>query len=253
MAVATYRSTITADRSITFSGASYTPDDGGSLAGNVADAQIPSFWDVNGGTYRVDELFFGFDLADPTSGDAPAAGATINSVTLNMNLYEHGSTARTKEVYVYDWGASVDTGDWRTVSQLQTLYDSGDGLFASYAIPSGWGGAEGAHDFTEGNGAAGAVAAAIGGTLRLIMVDAAHRAGSTPSGRGYSSWNSASNGTESNRPLLTVDYTAGGAEAAYSGRGIGRGIARGIMRCLPTLDPWTRDTSGLLVPEPIGG
>lgn len=208
MATATYRSTITADQSLQFSGASYTPDDGGSLAGNVADAQIPSFWDLNGGTYRVDEAFFGFDLTSPTSGDAPSSGATINTVTLNMYLYEHGSTARTKDVYAYDWGTSVAAGDWRTVAQLQTLYDSGSGLFASYNIPSGWGGNEGAHDFTEGDGAAGAVTAAIGGTLRLIMVDAAHRAGTTPTARGYASFDSANNATESYRPLLTVEYTA---------------------------------------------
>lgn len=248
MAVATYRSTITADQSLQFSGASYTPDNGGELGGNVNDASFPNFWDLNSGTYVVNEACFGFDLTSPTSGDAPAAGATINSVTLNMYLESHGSTARTKDVYAYDWGTSVAAGDWRTVSQLQTLYNSGSGLFASYNIPSGWGGNEGAHDFTEGDGAAGAVAAAIGGVLRLVMVDAAHRAGSTPTGRGYSSWYSASNSTESNRPLLTIDYTAGGATATYSGRGIGRGIARGIMRCLPTIDPWKRDPSGLLLP-----
>lgn len=231
MPTTTYRSTITADQSLQFGdSATYTPDDGASLAGSVSGTTFSTFWDYNT-TYRVNEAFFGFDLTSPTSGDAPSAGATITSVTLNMYLIEHGSVARTKEVYAYDWGAEVGTGDWRTVAQLQALYDSGDGVVASYAIPSGWGGNEGNHDFTTGDGAAAAVSAAIGGTLRLLMADAAHRAGSTPTARGYCSWASANHGTESYRPLLTVEWTAGaGVTAAYPGRGIGRGIVRGIMR-----------------------
>lgn len=206
MATSTFRSTITADNSVRFTGTTYTPDDGGEL-GNVANTTNPTQWDFNSPNYTVDEAFFGFDLTDPTTGDAPTEGATITAVTLNMYLVEHGSVARTKDVYAYDWGSEVATGDWRTVAQLQTLYDSGDGLVADYDIPAGWGGDEGAHDFTTGDGAIAAVTAAIGGTLRLIIVDAAHRAGSTPTDRGYSSWRSANDETESNRPLLTVEYT----------------------------------------------
>ena len=207
MAVATYRSTITADQAIAFTSASYTPDSGGSLIGNAADPTLGTTWELNGANYMIHQAFFGFDLTSATTGTAIPAGATVTAVTLNMYLHEHGSTARTKDVYAYDWSTAVDTGDWRTVSQLQSLYDSGSGLVASYNIPSGWGGDEGSHDFTSGGGAVDAVTAAIGGTLRLIIVDAAYRAGSTPTDRGYSSWRSANYETEANRPLLTVEYT----------------------------------------------
>jgi len=210
VATTTYRSTITADGRLKWDGASYTPDDG---AADASTTNLECFWDINSGTYRVDESFLGFDLSSATSGDAIPAGATIDSVTLNLNLYEHGSIARTVDIYAYDWGETLTTADWRTVAQLQTLYDGGDGLFASYNIPSGWGGAEGPHDFTEGAAAPAAVAAAIGGTLRLILCIAAHRAGTTPTSRGYAGFYDASNATSTNRPLLTVDWTAAGGSA----------------------------------------
>jgi hypothetical protein len=213
MATATYRSTITADAHLEWTGASYTPDDGGA-AGSDSIETFQTFWDLDGGTYKVHEAFIGFDLTSPTTGDAPAVGSTISAVTLNMYLADHGSIARTLDIYAYDWGASVGAGDWRTVAQLQTLYDSGDGLVASYNIPSGWGGAEGNHDFTSGASAESAVSAAIGSTLRLIAVIAALRAGTTPTSRGYCSWGAANNLTESRRPLLTVEYSE---PAGFSG------------------------------------
>lgn len=207
MAKATYRSTITADNDLGFTSTSYTPDSG-ATPGAVNNTALNIFWDYNSPNYFVTEAFFGFDLTSPTTGDAPTEGSTITAATLNMYLVEHGSIARTIDVYAFDWSTAVDTDDWRTVAQLQALYDGGDGLVASYNIPSGWGGAEGNHDFTSGSAAVSAVTAAIGGTLRLMLAVAAHRAGTTPTARGYASFGSANNATESYRPLLTVEYTA---------------------------------------------
>jgi hypothetical protein len=213
VATTTYRSTITADGRLKWDGASYTPDDGAEDADTTN--HLECYWDINSGTYRTDQAFFGYDLTSPTTGDAITAGATINSATFNLYLYEHGSIARTVDIYAYDWGTTLTTADWRTVAQMQTLYDGGDGLVASYNIPAGWGGAEGAHDFTEGAAAAAAISAAIGGTLRLMLVIAAYRAGTTPTSRGYAGFYSASNATESNRPLLTVDWTAAAGGTSF--------------------------------------
>lgn len=209
MATTTYRSTITADQAIGFSGASYTPDSGGSLSGSSSDTTWPVFWDLNSSTYVVTQAFFGFDLTSPTSGDAISAGSTVNTVTLALYLTEHGSVERVVEVFAYNWSTAVDTGDWRTAAQLTSLYNSGSGLFASYTIPSGWGGAEGAHNFTEGDGAAAAVEAAIGATLRLVIVGQGVRTATAPTGRGYAYFASADHATSTYRPLLTVDWTAG--------------------------------------------
>ena len=208
MAEATYRSTITADGEARWTDTSYTPDAGADTVGTSSDYHLATFWDFSSPNYTVTESFFGFDLTSPTTGSAPPDGATIDVVTLNLYLYEHGSIERGVDCYAYDWGGTLATDDWRTVAQLQALYDGGNGLFAYYTIPSGWGGSEGSKNFTEGTDAADAVAAALGGTLYLMLACSEHRAGTTPTARGYGGFRSASYATESQRPLLTVEYTA---------------------------------------------
>lgn len=206
MATTTYRATNGSEDGYTeFTGATYTPDSGATAYNGGVLLGVS--WDLDGATYRVQQSFFVFDLTSPTTGDAPAVGSTINSATLNLYLVEHGSEARTIDVYAYDWGATLALADHRTIAQLQTLYDSGNGLVASYNIPGGWGGAEGNHDFTSGTAAESAVETAIGSTLRLIMVGASYRAGTTPTNRGYASFAAADDTTESHRPLLTIDHS----------------------------------------------
>ena len=213
MATATYASTITADSTLNKSDTTYTPDGGTATVGNPVNNTFGTFWDFNNPNYSTEQAFFGFDLTAPTTGDAPTGGATITGVTLTLNLNSHGSTEHPVEVYAYDWSTAVEAADWRTVAQLATLYSNA--LVASYTIPSGWGGAEGAHDFTSSGAAANsAVTSAIGGTLRLLITSSGLRNGSTPTDRGYASWVSADSTTQADRPLLTITYTA---PAVWSG------------------------------------
>lgn len=193
------------------SGASYNPDNWGQAFANPNATTIGTYWDTG---YSVHQACLAFDLTDPVSGDALTAGATITSVSLTWRTLGHGATAQNVESYVFEWaGPGVwghdESGDWRTIAQLQSLYDSGDGVCFSCAMPSGWMGASG-KTFTTGPAGVSAVEAAIGGTLKLLAVVANYRAGNTPSDRFYCEWSMPNDATAAYRPTLTIEYEEGG-------------------------------------------
>lgn len=165
---------------------------------------------------RYNESFFSFDLTDPASGDAIPAGATINSVDLSLYAATGDSalsSSRTLWVCRYDWGASIDTGDFRTAAQMTALLDSGDGVFASVAVSSGWPSSSGQHAFAEGSAAAADVAACIASTLPLILFDQNH-IDAVSGGNDYINFQSADNATATYHPRLVIDYTEGGGGIA---------------------------------------
>lgn len=82
---------------------------GSSLAAeNAADATIQTGY-ANYGTWYIQQLFLAFDTSSIPEG------STVSDVALAIVVASgtYASGMR-HEVYAYDWGAAVDTTDWRT-------------------------------------------------------------------------------------------------------------------------------------------
>jgi hypothetical protein len=100
--------------------ATYPPNsDGGSTTGGSTGQRH------DGSNYNVYEYFFSFDLSELP------ADATVDAATLSMKASYVSAVTFTDEVYVYDWSTTVSYADHRLAAALTTLYDSGNGLFAS--------------------------------------------------------------------------------------------------------------------------
>lgn len=77
-------------------------------------AQIGLDYDSGDGPYQASEAFLHFDNTAP-SGET-ITGASLRVKARNQTGYEYDW-----RVAEYDWGAAVDTGDWRTAAQLAAL------------------------------------------------------------------------------------------------------------------------------------
>lgn len=188
-------------------------------------------------TYYNAQMFYAF-------ANEIAAGSTINSVVLTLTGTAWGvSGSGTLEAHAFDWSSGgLLAGDYQSSSDLTTLHSSA--YVASCAIPGN--GAAPSCVFTSED--AFATSIVCGGTTYLVVHHIYSRTAPAWDGvKKITLYTQYETGSPTSRPKIVIDYTEG-STATYSGRGIGRGIARGVMRCLPTLDPWKRDPSGLLLP-----
>lgn len=201
----------------------------------------------DGSDYQANQSFFGWD----TSTTNIPADATINSadigLTATLDYGVHYAGDLIIEAFIFDWSAGgLTTADFRTHTQLTSLYSS-PGLMASLDVST-------ISDQTAPASlplvSESALVSSLNtsGTTYMVFVDQQHRTDAAYSAATSIQVAQASHATAAYRPTLTIDYTEGATAATYSGRGIARGIGRGIMRCLPTIDPWKRDPSGLLLP-----
>jgi len=217
---------------------------GNSLVNNGATTTTTAAGLYWGGTAYITESFHSFDVSGIT------AGSTLTAATYAVG-YSHldHCNGQVEEIYAYDWGASIGTDDWRTGGTTGWLNTNLSTARVAYHTPSGGDGTTGYTDYTsDGTNLTTAIDSALADDdiFRIVVATNQMRSDSAPSpNNDYSTNYYTGNGTRP--PRLVVDYTEG-STATYSGRGIGRGIARGVLRCLPTLDHWTRKKSGLLAP-----
>ena len=177
--------------------ATYTTARSGSSQSLLGDMVVGQWF---GGIYGCREAFVKFDTSSLPDG------ATITSVLLEMKLSTDSSvTDFIAEVYVKDWGAAVDTGDWVAGASLS-------GLTRVATIDSNGIGATNAYkSFTSD--AAFLTAINTTGTTYLMLASSRHRAGSAPSADEQLYW--AQNA--GNQPKLTVTYASTTSQSLSGG------------------------------------
>jgi hypothetical protein len=145
--------------------------------------------------YHINEIFLAFDHS------AIGAGDTIDSVGFKMTCADVSGPNIT-EVYAYDWGEAVATGDFVPGATLASAT-----LLASYEFT---GYATGELTFTCTDAFKSAIVK--GGTTRLVVCTDGVRGTSAPAAGNDARWNMGD--AASGKPTLTVNYTAGSTAKA---------------------------------------
>lgn len=157
----------------------------------VGDARVGQRW--TGSVYQCYETFIEFD----TTGIV-GAGDTITAATLRLYLrFDDSTTDLVAEAYIYDYGASVATGDYVSgaslsgLTKVATLNSSGIGStgayksFADVALPAN---------------------VVKNGVTRLVIASNRLASATAPTGSEYLTFY-ASNAT--NPPKLDLTYSSG--------------------------------------------
>lgn len=184
----------TADDTAWSSNAAYSTARSGSSLALIGPTTTDFYVGQNTG-YQCYEGFISFDTSSiPDS-------ATITAVELSLYVANDvSSTDFTIRARAYDWGASVDTGDWIAGASLpgNTLLAelSTSGLsVAAYSV------------FTSEAGFLAAISKT--GTTRIALSSSRHEAGNTPTTFEYVRIHSGDQTGAERRPRLTVTYTTG--------------------------------------------
>ena len=133
---------------------------------------------------------------------------TISSAILSLYLREDRSgTDFTAQARQYNWGASGDTGDWRTSTQLGSTT-----LLATLAS-SGIGAAEAYKSFTDV-----AMIANVNQAGTTYMLVCSSRQGTTPTGEEWLEFYSSDTAGTTKDPKLVVDASAAGKAKPFRRR-----------------------------------
>jgi hypothetical protein len=150
-----------------------------------------------GGVYYCLEVFLGFDTSGIPDIDVVSA-AVLSMYGLNDN---DTGDVNNVTVRTYDWGSSVDTGDFRTAAQLNALTSVATAAFGTFT-------ASGYIDFIS----TGSMPAAINitGFTRFVLHGNRHAAGTAPSNDTEEYWAlySSDNTGTTNDPKLVVTHAA---------------------------------------------
>ena len=138
---------------------------------------------LNTGTYSLQRLAFAFDVS-------PYAGDTITAATLQLYL-DDATDAIQADLYYYDWGTSLEAGDWVSVGSM---------VLAATSTPSGLGYQTWTLD---------SLSNILSKNGRFILV--LHDESTEPTSQNYLHYIMADNG--SNKPKLDITYTTGGGAA----------------------------------------
>jgi hypothetical protein len=161
----------------------------------LAYAQVSATNDpgIDGNGVQLTQFAFRFDCSSITASE------TISSVTLTMRPDYIDANGRALSAVKYDWGSTVDSGDFRTPSQLAAC-----SVYATKTFNT-------ADQNTNVNltlsGSTLATDVAARGTVRMLLVFTSNISGTFPDGT--VSFYDPSNGTASYRPTLTVVTTGG--------------------------------------------
>lgn len=146
------------------------------------------------GTYYTYQPHIAFDASVLDDAD------TISAAVLSMVLANTGTLSEDLEAFLYDWGAAVDTVDFRSGTWLTT----GTKL-ATRAVPTSLS-ANTRYDWTDV-----ALAANISksGVTRMVLAAEGQRTDTPPTGSHVPGWNSADATGTTNDPKLTITYSWG--------------------------------------------
>lgn len=184
----------TNDNHIRSSNATYTTMVNGS--GFIIPSASSTTWNVGQDTgYNAWEGFLEFDLS------SLPAGATVSQVSLSLyGAADNSGTEFTIEVWVYDWGGTVDSTDWRTPSDFGSLTRVATFSTSNFLISY--------NTFTEdGTNFQSAVSSAAGGTLRLVVASGRLRGVNIPTVAEYVVIKSADAIDTTTDPKLEITYT----------------------------------------------
>lgn len=150
--------------------------------------------DLNGGLYDVYQTFLSFDTSSIPDGD------TIATVALELNRtgLTAADGAASIEVRPYDWGAAIDTSDFRSMAQLNAL------TLLATSPSSDWG-TSGYKAFTE-NGSNFRSAINKTGTTYLVLNHSFQTANTTPTGVNLFSFNAADASGTTIDPKITITH-----------------------------------------------
>lgn len=174
-----------------------TAQDGSALTLNtVTDLECSAQqYDGGDGAFYCSESFLAFD-----STGILAAGDTVTAATFSFKKKTATDTPGTVEIRLFDWGAAVNTTDWRSRAQLGALTLLADGNPHSTAVDSFFA-------FTDVAGPSNIVK---NGVTRIVMNLADHRLGNTPPASptvpSFKFYSADNTGTSSD-PKLEVTYT----------------------------------------------
>lgn len=185
----------TADGRLLRTSTNYATARGGSSAGSVSvgsgAAQIGQ--QLNAGSYTCYETFLDFDTS------AIPDAATITAVTLRLyGSADSSTTDFTIEAREYDWGATLETGDWIGGANL------GDYTLLGSLSTVGFS-TSGYNTFAE-ESTNFQTAINKTGVTRIVLCSSRHRVGNTPSGTEFVTIVTA-DGSSGQRPELEVTYT----------------------------------------------
>src|SRR5690606_951505 len=134
-----------------------------------------------------------------------------------LSLYGNADSSGTDFIILarlFDFGATVDTGDWRTPAQLPNLpllaeYDTSDGVSTS-----------GYNDFTSEEGFASAID--TNGVTRIVLSSSRHESLTEPAQNEYVQLRTVETSGTSQDPKLTLEIEEGATgSASFSLGGLG--------------------------------
>jgi hypothetical protein len=165
--------------------------------------------------FNVHEGFLDFDTSAVGSDD-------VSQVDLDLFLLQDNSTTDfTINVRPFDFGASIDSGDWRTPAQLAALT-----LLATFAT-SGLG--AGYNTFSE-NGTSFQSAIDGAGNTRLVLSSSRHESETEPTGSEYVLFNTSEKADTTQDPKLTITHAAPGpAITAVTPADVHDGLTTGVV------------------------
>lgn len=166
----------TADGYLTSSNASYATARAGSGLAVVGAASSNIFYGQNNNSgYTLFQAFIGFAWSLP-AGERPVSAA----VRVRHATMAGAAVARDLELRAYDWGSTVDTGDWRTPTALAALP-----LYAQVKAAN----TAGTSKYCYAGSDALLAAVATSGNVRMVVVSSRQRVGTLPtSDEGASIW-----------------------------------------------------------------
>lgn len=175
------------------------------------DAYCVGCWWPGDGSWKYQQSYTAFNLASPYAGDAIPVGASITSAEFSMRINAGGnaySTTRYGYAARHDWLPSLDNSEWCNRAAMLALRDGGDGLFASIELSPSLASAT-RHVWPAGAKMLDDITACIGASLPLVLWDAHHMNGVTPTGIDHAWWSSANESVQTYRPRLVVQWSAG--------------------------------------------
>lgn len=130
---------------------------------------------------------------------------TVSSTVLGLyGIADSSSTDFSVTAWLYDWGGTVTTADWRTAAQLSALTE-----VATFATAGGWS-SSGYNSFTE-TGTAFSDGINGAGTTRIVVGSSRLESGTAPTGAEYVWWYFADQSGTTNDPKLTITHASSGA------------------------------------------